>query len=214
MDSKFATALLLQSWTVYGYRLKPFCLLHSARLEGIESPVVCEGEITDRDILRAAQICAVHWEYPDLKRTLRHRWFFNHGHEAAKLMAYIEESKATFDLYDAGESSGRSSLRAPSQLVVAVALTARSITWDQAWTMPEGLALSTFYAIGEQDSGKSQIYSEDEQREDEELKRINEEMQPVHDRRIANLMLRQAGKWPKDIPWDIDAELPQEVSNG
>lgn len=217
MDSKLATAFFLAPRWVYGYALKPFCLLHSLQLEALESPLFCGGIAKPHDILIAAQICSTYKVRTGYNRAFLRRILCCAVKEELKFLAYLVESRSLPELANV-PSSGGGPLRAPWQLVVVTSLIRNtSLTWKQAWTMPEGQAMWLFYSIREQVSGKSEIYSEEEKREDAELLAKLEADKPVNDRRchyIAEFERRQRdGTWPSDVPFDIDGELPREVSN-
>lgn len=221
MDSKLATAFFLSPHRVFGYRLKPFCLLHSLQLEAIHSPLVSGGEVKPHDVLVAAQICS---DYNVRTRYRRHRWrrfWANAEKEEAKLDAYLAESKSRPDLQDAAEDSGgRGCLRAPWQLVIVTSLIRNtSLTWRQAWTMPEGQAIWLFYSIREQLAGKSDIYSEEEQLEDAAMRAEQEANAELHAQRLADfeeyLRRRREGTWPKGLVFShLSPMPPEDIDNG
>lgn len=216
MDSKAAQSFFfLTERTCYGFTLKPFCMAHSAYLEAIGSPLVCGGDATVSDLVIAAQVCAAHPGGFALRFEMlsdEQLAAFNEDDERERFRAYLDEGRQSPDLKDFEGGAGRGAWRAPWQFaIVAYLIRHSTITRQEAWYMPEGEALWYFYTVEEQETGKSRIYSEEEQHEDEELKAENERNAPMHERRCRNLALKHQGRWPAGAPFDIDVELAPEI---
>lgn len=219
MDSKLATSFFLGRHSVYGFALKPFCLLHSLQLEALGSPLLDGREVTSADLVIAAQVCANHDRfYSGYSKALYRRIRYNFDKELAKFRLYLAESQSSPDLYDAPSEGGRGPLRAPWQLAVVTSLIRKTnITLRQAWTMPEGEALWYFYSTREQENGKSDIYSEEDQMSEAEELRDREENAELYALRLARfeeyMRRRAAGTWPHGKVFDHDEELPPEGAN-
>jgi len=219
VDAKLATSFFLGRHRVYGYALKPFCLLHSLQLEAIESPLVTGEEVKSTDLIIAAQICSEYQRfYQGFNRGLWRRLRFNKDKEEAKFRLYLAESKSRPDLYDAPSDGGAGPLRAPWQMVIVTFLIRNAnITRREAWTMPEGEALWNFYSIREQVSGKSDIYSEEEQISEAEELRDREENAELWALRLSRFeeytRRKAAGTWPHGKIFNHDEELPPEGAN-
>lgn len=209
MDSKFASAYFLSDWKVYGYRLKPFCLLHSMQIEAL--PLQLH---TWQGVLAAARVCSTYKVHTSHKLPLWRCVWFNHDKEKAKFEAYLDESKSSPDLYEPEEgSSGRGSLRSTWQQIIVTYLRRKTgISRREAWTMPQGQAIWDFYSVREQESGQSDIYSEEEQIEDAELKeRLASDESKQQIAEFTEYMRRRREKtWPKGLIFSHGMEFPPE----
>jgi len=219
VDSKLATSFFLGRHSVYGFALKPFCLLHSLQLEALGSPLLDGREVTSTDLVIAAQVCSRHDRfYRGYSKALFRRIRYNFDAELAKFRLYLAESRACFDLYDAPSEGGRGPLRSPwQQAVVTFLIRKAKITRAEAWLMPEGEALCLFYSIREQENGKSDIYSEEEQQSEAEELRDREENAELYALRLERFTeytrRKAAGTWPHGKLFDHDEELPPEGAN-
>lgn len=216
MDSRFAAAWFLRRWTVYGYRLKPFCLLHSMLLEAIESPLESGGEVLPADLMVAAEICSTHEALTDPSLKPATPGPFDHEHELEKWKAYKAECCSRPATYKRPGTIGGHSLNAPWQQIIVTYLILKStIRRMEAWKMPEGQALWQYYSIREQLGDDSDILSEEAEAEMAEQEREEEENAPQRERVCRALLWRQeqmlAGRWPcnaKGAPVPFDPKNP------
>jgi hypothetical protein len=201
VETKLATAFFIGEHRCYGYRLKPFSLLHSLQLEALESPVITgKGTIRPAHLIIAAQICSTHeviTTYARARwRNMRHRL----ADELARFDCYLANCEQGPELYERPDNGG-GKLKCPWQQTIVTSLIRKtSIRREEAWRMPVGQALWQFHSLAEQESDHSLIRNEqDAEDEAEHLRQI--ESGEWDDRIAAFKEYNEriaAGTWPLD----------------
>lgn len=222
MDARLANSFFYGSHRVYGYDLKPYCLLHSVQLEALESPLVSGGEISPADLVVAAQICSRHTVAVSYKRDLLRRWRFAPRDELEKWDTYFDASTSGPALFERPSSDGDSvSLGAPWQQVIATKLQRElGMSYRETWTLPEGRIMWEYYSLREQQEDDSLILGESQQAAIENAQRYIAQNADVIEAQREALMNRElqieADTWPKDeaghfVPLDFKTLLPRNV---
>ena len=167
MDENAAESFVNAPHSVYGLRLRPYCLLHSIQLRAILS----HAPSGPMELWFAAQICAGNSDQIELRklplwRALRHRY----DEQAARWAAYVLDYYAGPELWSSG---GQGKAGAPFEISVATWLM-RELGWSrqEAWTAPIGIALWHQASAYDQTSTKetSCIVSETDRRMMEKLR--------------------------------------------
>lgn len=218
MDTRLARSFYSEGSTVYGYSLKPYCLLHSVQLEALDNPVAVGGEITPADLIVAAQVCSKH---EAVTRFKRHRWRQLRRLpcvELEKWELYLSASQSGPALFERPSNGSGGSLNAPWQQIIATKLQRDlGMSYRDAWTLPEGRILWEYYSLREQQEEDSLILSEALERDMEAQAAWEIENAEKLEAQRAALMDRDAqiesGTWPLDdrgrpVPLNFDTLLP------
>jgi hypothetical protein len=164
-ESRFYNALTAQAFcelgrfTVYGFTLKPFSLLHSAQLDALESPLwTAGGDVGPEDVMAAAQICASDRPVVEFAPAVSG---YDENEQLHRWLEYMKICVSRPMLKQPSSEREGVGLSAPVELIVASYIMANStITEERVWTMPYGLACWYFESIREQKDGESMILSE------------------------------------------------------
>jgi hypothetical protein len=201
MDTRLATSFFVGRHRCYGYDLLPFCLLHSLQLEALDNPLVtAHRDPTPAEIIIAAQICSTHEIVTEPRVPLWRQLCFNPDREEDRFENYVKNCTAGPQLWKR-EKVSAGTLRAPwQQIVVTYLIRNTTITWRQAWTMTEGVALWQFYSLREQLEDESEILDEKSEIAMDEALRDAEKNAPDLADQAQALVEREerikAGTWP------------------
>lgn len=182
MEADFLSVLIKGSpHRVYGYRLRPYSLIHSFYLEALESPFVSGGHSipSASETAMAAAICSQEW--PNVAETQIHSWraivYRNPEREATKLFKYMQANKSFPEPIASGNPL---ELGTPWQLRMVTSLLTLGIckTWREAWTFSLDAASWALAANNENVSKRCCIWTDQARKEEEELEAMKEQPMP------------------------------------
>lgn len=178
LDTVFAAAYIDNDvkYSIFGRRLRPFCLWHLALLQTVESPFVSTGEISLRDLKIAIGICSLHYRHSKVRRPFLPRrlnqarlqkkvdQFMNYVHD------YFYKPEYTIKDPDPNPPSypGLPLSDAPPAVTTAFnAARGAGVPVSQAWNMPIGEAYIA-EAMYFKQAGNTLDFMSDEDREMQE----------------------------------------------
>lgn len=219
MDNRFASSFYLDAPRVYGYRLKPFCLLHSVQLEALESRVLHGGTIRPADLLIAVQVCATHETVTEFRRHKLRRIWQDFDRELCKWDCYFDACTSGPDLFrrpPSGDTGG--GLSAPWQQVIATTLQRETgMSYHDAWTLPEGRIMWEYYSLREQMEDESLIISPEHAEMMQTQRDYEADNAELIEEQCAALTTREDqirdGTWPRDehgrpVPMNLKTMMP------
>jgi hypothetical protein len=164
MDGRFLTAFILpESWSIMGYKLKPFSLRHTMTLTALESPIVAADgpRVKPEDIVIFLRVCSSDNAFVALsKPSLWDRWcqarmevdttyYFD---QLMAINAYIKLCNTMPNTYNKDEGQEKKKENVPVVLGLATSLMSKlNFNKDEAWDCTVGQAVwyLTAYAVSE-----------------------------------------------------------------
>lgn len=176
MQTAWIQACLYQPPVVLGRQLQPFSSFHALALDGVRSPFWHGGAPTIDDLVLAVHICALTWEtraavFGDVRRIMkwgRRQRKADHASELAAFRLYLDESNVYPARWKTSESSA---IKASGFFhLVAFGMGRMNMSEAQAWDCPMARLVCYSEAHREQETGKSDLISEEESKGIEALK--------------------------------------------
>lgn len=176
MQTAWIQACLYQPPVVLGRQLQPFSSFHALALDAVDSPFWHGGIPSVDDLILAVHICALTWEtrsavFGDFRRLMKWGRRQRKADRAAELEAfrrYLNESNVYPARWKTGESSN---IKASGFFhLVAFAMHRMNMTEAQAWDCCMARLVCYSEAYREQETGKSDLISDDEMKGIEMLK--------------------------------------------
>lgn len=159
-----------------GRQLQPFSAFHALALSSVESPFWAGGDPTVDDLVMAVHICSLSWDrrheiFPDVKqmkrwgRACRKERFDEH---MALFTQYLGESNVYPERWQEG---GSSEIKACSFYhLVVFGMKRLGMMEAEAWDCPMSRLVCYSEAHNEQETGKSNLISDEERKGIEVLK--------------------------------------------
>lgn len=151
-DGRFTEAFANTTHVVFGKRLAPFCLWHQLVLELVQSKVLVEKPLTPFDLWVAVRVCTCKWnaahQLPSFKHPGKMRFLWEAGRfhfptEVKKFSDYLEDYMSFPKLWPNQHTNkeGAEDRDIDEHFEIVMHLvTATTLTLEQAWTLPIGVA--------------------------------------------------------------------------
>lgn len=178
-DISWIQSVLYEPPTVLGRRLRPFSPLHALILQNIDSPFMFGGTAaTFEDLVVAVHVCGLTWTERNqwlppaklLRRWGRKQRHTDFGAVADVMDEYISESWQLPERWTSGKGPSHSKANGAFHLAV-FGMSRLGMTEARAWDCPVARLICYREAFAEQETGKSDLVSDQEKRGIEALKK-------------------------------------------
>lgn len=180
MEIAWIQAIAYQPPVILGQQLNPFSPFHALVLESLKSPYISGGTATPNELVLAVYVCSLSWADRKKITTIDESKLKNWGkkqskaawrYELSNFKTYISES---WMLPDTWKKPNSGTVKANGAYHLAVfAMRKLGMNEADAWNTPLSRLVCYRHVIEEQETGKSDIITDDEKTAMQKLKEPN-----------------------------------------
>lgn len=170
-DTTWVESVLYGPPVILGRQLRPLSPLHVLILHSIDSPCLLGGPVLYDELIVAVHVCSLSWDtrhdaFPDAKSMRkwgRKQRRANIESATEAMLAYIRESWHVPERWDSGGDKEQARANGAFHLAV-FGMSQLGMGEQQAWDCPLARLMCYREAYAEQQTGKSELMSEEEKR--------------------------------------------------